>query len=133
MKQLVIAVMLVGMTSSTALAQPQYTGGNRPVTLYAKGEVDTCSLAVISDPAPDGAVMVFPGDSTELDAVDYLADGKQVWICDGTEAGDMVGIVYSEEPGGDCEVSSPVEEDRDYVGPCSWGWVVSTWVQVEAG
>mgnify|MGYP006308716507 FL=1 len=133
MKQLVIAVMLVGMTSSTALAQPQYTGGNRPVTLYAKGEVDTCSLAVISDPAPDGAVMVFPGDSTELDAVDYLADGKQVWICDGTEAGDMVGIVYSEEAGGDCEVSSPVEEDRYYVGPCSWGWVVSTWVQVEAG
>ncbi|MCW5645692.1 MAG: hypothetical protein KIT23_00290 [Sphingopyxis sp.] len=38
MKQLVIAVMLVGMTSSTALAQPQYTGGNRPVTLYAKGQ-----------------------------------------------------------------------------------------------
>ena len=88
---------------------------------------------MISDPEPDGAIMVFPGDSTDLDAVDYLADGKQVWICDGTEAGDMVGIVYSDEPDGDCEVSSPVDADRDYVGPCSWGWVVSEWVQVQAG
>lgn len=133
MKTIAAVLALSGLLSAPVLAQPQYSGGNRPVTLSAVDGLDPCSLAAISDPEPDGAVIVFPGDSTDLDAVDYLSDGAAVWVCDSSDAEDMVGIVYSNDPDVDCEVSSPVDEDRDYVGPCSWGWVKSDWVKVQAG
>jgi hypothetical protein len=118
-------------------AQPMDTGGNRPVMLSAsEEELDPCALGVIVDPeqsAPEGAgaILVFPGDLTDLDYVDTLADGDPVWVCDASE--DMVGIVYTNNPDLDCEVSSPVAEDRPYLGPCNWGWVVADWVEVVAG
>lgn len=132
MKSLTFAALALILAASPALAQPQYTGGNRPVMLKADDGLDPCSLGVISG-AGEGAIMVFPGDSTDLDAADYLSDGEKVWMCDGDGDGDMIGIVYSADPDKDCEVSSPVAEDRSYLGPCDWGWVKGEWVQVLAG
>ncbi|MDZ3832909.1 MAG: hypothetical protein U0S50_13995 [Sphingopyxis sp.] len=124
---------VAGPLAVPLMAQPQYAGGNRPVTLRAMDDLDPCSVGKVADQWSEGAVMVFPGDSTDLDAVDHLPGGTKVWLCDSNEAGDMVGIVYSLEPGTDCGVSTPVSADRDYLGPCSWGWVKSQWIEVEAG
>lgn len=132
MKTLTFATLAFTLAASPVLAQPQYTGGNRPVLLKADDGLDPCSLGVISG-AGEGAIMVFPGDSTDLDAVDHLPDDQKVWMCDGDGDGDMIGIVYSRDPDKDCEVSSPVKEDRPYLGPCQWGWVKGEWVQVLAG
>lgn len=132
MKTPIIAGLLAMLAASPLLAQPQHTGGNRPVMLKADDGLDPCSLGVISG-AAEGAIMVFPGDSADLDVTDYLPDGQKVWICDGDRDGDMIGIVYSADPDKDCKVGSPVIEDRPYLGPCKWGWVKGEWVQVLAG
>lgn len=133
MSRTILAACLALMaTASPVLAQPQYGGGNRPVMLKVADGLDPCSLGVITG-AGDGAIMVFPGDSTDLEAADHLADGDQVWICDGDEGGDMIGIVYSADAGKDCGVGSPVAEVRAYLGPCERGWVKAEWVQVIAG
>lgn len=132
MKTWIVAALGLALAASPVSAQPQYTGGNRPVLLKADDGLDPCSLGVISG-AGEGAIMVFPGDSTDLDAVDHLPDGQKVWMCDGDGDGDMIGIVYSADPDKDCEVGSPVKEDRPYLGPCQWGWVKGEWVQVLAG
>lgn len=126
------ALLAVTMTASPVMAQPQFAGGNRPVMLKANDGLDPCSLGAITG-ADDGAIMVFPGDSTDLDATDFLSDGEKVWLCDSDEGGDMIGIVYSADPDKDCEVGSPVAEDRPYLGPCEWGWIKAQWVQVLAG
>ncbi|WP_188513658.1 hypothetical protein [Blastomonas aquatica] len=120
------------MTGSLAQAQPQFTGGNRPVMLRPADGLDPCSLGEITG-AGEGAIMVFPGDTTTLDAVDYLSDGDKVWLCDGDEGGDMVGIVYSPNPDLDCEVGSPVTQELMYTGLCQSGWIRSEWVRVVAG
>lgn len=124
-----IAALLVGTAAS---AQPQYTMGNRPVMISTNDGNDPCVFSRIADMG-EGAVMVFPGDSTDLDVVDYLGTGEPIWVCDGDATGDMVGIVYTNDPDQDCEVSSPVDEDRSYVGPCKWGWIKLEWVEMVAG
>jgi len=116
-------------------AQPMSTMGNRPVTISSPEEgLDPCALGMINDPptGPDvGAVMVFPGDSTELAYVDTLEHGFPVWICDGSEG--WYGIVYSRDPDRDCGITSPEGEPRPYLGPCDWGWVKEEWVEFVAG
>ena len=121
-------------------AQPMDKQGNRPVMIGSPEEaLDPCSLGMINNPptGPDtGAVMVFPGNSTELGYVDTLVHGQQVWVCDASgEPGDeeMLGIVYSGNPEEDCDLSSPVEEPRPYLGPCNRGWVRAEWVEIIAG
>jgi hypothetical protein len=131
-RTIITASLACALAASPVLAQPQYGGGNRPVMLKADNGLDPCSLGAITG-ADDGAIMVFPGDSTDLDATDFLSDGEKVWICDSDEGGDMIGIVYSADPDKDCEVGSPVAEDRPYLGPCEWGWIKAQWVQVLAG
>jgi hypothetical protein len=116
------------------IAQPMYSGGNRPVMLTGGEGLDPCAYGMINDPptGPDtGAVMVFPGDSTDLDYADTLVHGDPVWVCEASE--DWLGIVYSRNSDLDCELSSPVAEDRPYLGPCDWGWVKAEWVEIVAG
>lgn len=126
------AVAAAALVASTAAhAQPMYTQGNRPVMLIADEDGwPPCTAAMIStgDPA-SGGVMVFPGDSTDLDFIDSLVDGDPVWLCD--VADEMVGIVYSSDPDIDCELTTPDGEDRPYLGPCDWGWVMPQWVAID--
>lgn len=114
------------------LAQPRYSGGNEPVTLSAS-ETDPCSYGVIADQGPEGAVGVFPGPSMELEITEYVAGGTPIWVCETSIDGDMLGIVYANFPDTDCEVSSPVNEDVDYIGPCESGWVEADTVELLAG
>lgn len=125
-------VMTACLMTTTALAQPRYTLGNEPVTLSAS-ETDPCSFGVIADQGPEGAVGVFPGPSMELDITEYVAGGTPVWVCEASIDGDMLGIIYANFPDTDCELSSPVEQDVDYFGPCESGWVESDTVELQAG
>jgi hypothetical protein len=124
-------------TTTAAQAQPMYTQGNRPVMLQAdEDDLDPCVYGVIYDeeatgPFGGGAILVFPGDSTDLEQVDTLVHGDNVWICEASD--DFFGIVYPVTPGQDCELSSPEPFDRPYLGPCNWGWVKAQWVEVIAG
>lgn len=119
---------------SAAEAQPMYSGGNRPVMLIADGDgLPPCTPAMIADsqasaPGGGGGIMVFPGDSTDLDFIDTLVDGDPVWLCEVSD--DMVGIVYSRAADQDCELTTPGGLDRPYLGPCDWGWVKAEWVSV---
>ncbi len=57
-----------------------------------------------------------------------------VWLCEGME--EWQGIVYPTgefQDLGDCRVSSPVSEPRDYNGPCEHGWVLARSLQLVAG
>lgn len=115
-------------------AQPMYTGGNRPVMLTGGKGLDPCAYGEIEDEptGPDmGGIMVFPGDSTDLDYVDTVIHRQSVWVCEVSE--DWYGIVYSHDPDQDCELSSPEAVDRPYLGPCNWGWVKAQWVTIIAG
>ena len=113
-------------------AQPRYTLGNEPVTLSAS-ETDPCSYAMVADQGPEGAVGVFPGPSMELEITEYVAGGTPVWVCETSIDGEMLGIVYANFPDTDCEVSSPVSEDVDYIGPCESGWIEANAVELLAG
>jgi hypothetical protein len=133
---LMVAVAIAPMVQ----AQPMDTGGNRPVMLRGEDGLDPCALGMIADheqssdqsgPEGGGAILVFPGDSTELEYVDTLVHGDPVWVCDASE--NMVGIVYAQDRDQDCEVTTPVADDRPYLGPCNWGWVVTDWVEITAG
>jgi hypothetical protein len=115
-------------------AQPLAGADRVPVMLIGGEGVDPCALARISDPATGGeagAILVFAGPSTTFDVTDTLGDGDPVWVCDLSD--DMLGIVYSHDPDRDCEVSSPVDADRPYYGPCASGWVKAEWVEMLAG
>lgn len=128
---LAIAALLA---AASVQAQPMYTGGNRPVMLIADSDgLPPCTPAMIVDseagaPGGGGGIMVFPGDSTDLDFIDTLVDGNAVWLCEVSD--DMVGIVYSRTPDVDCELTTPGGVDRPYLGPCDWGWVKAQWVGV---
>lgn len=125
-------VLIASLVTTTSYSQPRYSGGNEPVTLSAT-DTDPCSAGVIADQGPEGAVGVFPGASMELDITEYLAGGTAVWICESSNDDSMLGIVYANFPGTDCEVSSPVSEDVDYIGPCESGWVEASVVELKAG
>jgi|JI7StandDraft_1071085.scaffolds.fasta_scaffold388211_1 hypothetical protein len=116
-------------------AQQLGTADKRPVMLIGGEEgVDPCALARIHDPATGeeaGSILVFAGPTTEFEVIDTLGDGDPVWVCDLSD--DMLGIVYSHDPDRDCEVSSPLDADRPYGGPCASGWVKADWVEMLAG
>lgn len=64
---------------------------------------------------------------------DRLEDARDVAIC--ATDGEWSGVVYPEEGQaiGSCEVSSPIAEERNYVGPCLQGWVRSQYLEEIAG
>ncbi|MFN3818876.1 hypothetical protein [Blastomonas sp.] len=115
-----------------SLAQPPFAGPNRPVMLKVDDGLDPCALGVITG-AGEGAVMVFPAVDSSPDAIDFLSDGEQVWVCDSDDASETLGIVYSRDPDVDCGVGSPVSADKLYTGPCKTGWISARWVKVIAG
>lgn len=129
----ILILAAASLVTAPLSAQPQYSQGNRPVMLSAEGGLDPCSLAKIGDMGPEEAVQVYPGDSTDLEAADNLIGGTSVWVCDSNEDRSMSGIVYAMDGATDCEVSSPVADDRAYLGPCSWGWVKAEWIESVAG
>ncbi|MFN4186079.1 MAG: hypothetical protein ACK4M6_15000 [Hyphomonas sp.] len=132
MRKIASLLLMASLIAAPLSAQPRYSGGNEPVTLSATG-TDPCSAGVIADQGPEGAVGVFPGPSMELEITEYVAGGTAIWVCETSIDGDMRGIIYANFPDTDCEVSAPVKEDVDYIGPCESGWVEADTVELLAG
>jgi hypothetical protein len=56
-----------------------------------------------------------------------LPTSMLVWLCEAE--GDWQGIVYPTgefQDLGDCRVSTPVSQPRAYEGPCEYGWVMAS-------
>jgi hypothetical protein len=100
-------------------------------------DLDAClSVGEVTglNPRGDNYLAVRAEPNARAGEKDRLGPGRWIWVCE--EAGDWMGVVYSDDPDekpGDCEVGSPVASVRPYDGPCRWGWVHSRYVEVVAG
>jgi hypothetical protein len=72
------------------------------------------------------------GPGTQHARQDRLANGRRVFVCDGSADEAWLGIVYPATEGQDCGVDTPVRKARPYAGPCAVGWVSAGWVRTQA-
>lgn len=68
------------------------------------------------------------GPGTQQARLDRLANGRRVFVCDGSSDEAWLGIVYPRSAGEDCGVQKPLRDARAYDGPCAVGWVNAGWV-----
>lgn len=74
----------------------------------AAGEGGATTVPVLARPEAGAPVL------------DALGEGATAMVCE--ERGAFSGIVYSQEEGADCGVTSPRPE-APYTGPCQAGWI----------
>ncbi|WP_144243916.1 hypothetical protein [Sphingopyxis sp. MWB1] len=82
----------------------------------------------------DGGTEVYwaPGETRVVKA--RLAGGTRVSVCEATEDDTWFGIVFS-APGTDpdmCGITRAVRNEREYQGPCRWGWIKGGTVRLGA-
>ncbi|MBK5265645.1 MAG: hypothetical protein JJE34_10505 [Alphaproteobacteria bacterium] len=77
-------------------------------------------------------VMAAPFDDTQM--IGRIASGHNLFICTRSIDQKWFGVVYAGEgqEAGDCGVSSPIRNRRNYAGPCKSGWVSSAFVRLVA-
>ena len=108
-----------------------------PIRVGTNGaDMDSCaSYGEVSGLNPDGDnyLAVRDAPSTQVKERDRIGNGHGVHVC--AEEKGWYGIVYDIEgdSGIDCEVDSPVEQPRNYTGPCAQGWVSKKFVTIVAG
>ena len=105
-----------------------------PVRVGGEADLDACGgLGEVSglDPAGDAFLSVRAGPGRRYAERDRLGEGRRIWLCD--ERGPWIGVVYGPSDATDCQVSSPVPDQRAYGGPCRSGWVHQRFVALLAG
>lgn len=111
----------------------------RPVRIGLEGtDIDACPSqgAVVGlNPRGDNFLTVRAGPGRDARAIARLEPGHRVHLCDYSEDGQWLGIVYDRSPRleEDCRVGSPVPRLRPYRGPCHSGWVSERYIEVVAG
>ena len=90
----------------------------------------TRDRAATAEPVP---VRTAPYEQTEQIA--ELAPGSEFFICSRTNDQRWFGIVFDEggRASDRCGVSAPIDERRNYQGPCAAGWVSSAAVRLVSG
>ena len=71
-----------------------------------------------------------PGETRAVKA--KIAGGAKVSVCEATDDDAWFGVVFA-APGIDpdlCGVGRPVQNAREYQGPCRWGWIKGGTVQL---
>jgi hypothetical protein len=83
--------------------------------------------------APDAFLAVRSAPSAKARAKEKLKSGQILTLCD--ESGNWHGVVYSLTSDGpvDCGVGTPSAYFGAYRGPCRFGWVNASYVEVIAG
>lgn len=124
MKKLMIAMIMA--FSSTALAIP--TG---PVMVGGEADLDACGgwgIVTVT-------TTLFTKNSEGYMSFDKVEASTGAALCDYHEDqdGKFYGIIYSEEEGVDCGVSSPIATEKPYDGPCKSGWVKMEYLLFLAG
>jgi len=77
-------------------------------------------------------VAVAAGPGTQHPRLDRLANGRDIFVCDGTPDEAWLGIVYARSAGEECGVDAPIGDAQPYAGACAAGWVNAGWVQTDA-
>lgn len=135
------AICLACALLASALPAEAQAPGARPVLVGGEVELDACTSvgAIISmRKRGDGLVAVRAAPSKRAPMRDQLKSGRKLMICEYSEDGKWLGVVYPEKAGraelGDCGVSEPISgPPRPYNGPCRSGWVSQAYVLFIAG
>ena len=136
MKSLLIILALATGVTAPALAKEPVPAV--PVVVGDVPEHDACGQwgrIEGLNPKGDGYVSVRTAPTTRAAEVTRLKNDDGVFICDVSEDGEWIGVVYDDPQHGDdfCNVSSPVDHLQPYSGPCQSGWVYSKYVNAIAG
>ncbi len=125
---LLVAAMLAQPAAARAdgtIAPENEAAPGMPVMVGGSDGFDACFGVGVVGMAPDHGsreIMVSAEPAHRRPAIDRLAAGQRVYLCDDREA--WTGVVY--RPDGDltaCGVSGPQQARRPYDGPCRSGWV----------
>ncbi len=115
-----------------ALAGQTVDGVVHPVAsrsvMVGTGERAANACAAVAQPAADKVTVHWSNDSSPPPKAEYAGE---MWSCQSD--GDWTGIVFpaTGQSMGDCNVDAPLRRQREYQGPCRWGWVRTT--EVRAG
>lgn len=119
------------------------SGLSRPVTIGEDGpRLDACgALGQVTRPGGAGlAVRAAPFDDAR--EIARLAEGDRAFVCTRSLDQKWLGVIVPPAPAPaadnaaepvDCGVSSPVERQVAYDGPCVSGWVASAYIRLIAG
>lgn len=107
--------------------------GRAPMVGLAGPSEDAClGIGRIAGGEPEQTVHEGPGEDTRVK--DDLPSDTIVWLCEAAD--EWQGIVFADaefQELGDCRVSRPVAEPVAYEGPCGWGWVKASSIELLAG
>ena len=103
---------------------------SRPVMTGTEGpQLPACASS--SRVKPEGTDVYWaPGETRAVKA--RLAGGSAVSLCEATDDDAWFGVVFP-GPGVDaslCGIGRPVRTEREYQGPCRWGWIKGGTVQL---
>ena len=136
MKSLLIMLTIASSAAVPALAKSPAPAV--PVMVGKVAELDACfSWGRIEglNPKGDGYVSIRVVPTTRATEIARLKNDDGVFICDASEDGEWIGVVYNDPVNDDdfCDVSSPVDHMQPYSGPCRSGWVYHKYVNLIAG
>ena len=124
-------IKVLFILASLAWSAPE----SEPVAVGSHGnaELDACLSF--------GRVTVPGGKSVEMRAapnassgvVVVLEDGDLVHLCSVSTDGNWHGVIDGSDLNINCDIGSPVVEERGYVGACKSGWVDVKFIEVVAG
>lgn len=105
-----------------------------PVMVGGEADLDACgSIGIVAGLSSQGdnflAVRSGPGSKNKM--IDKITTDREVILCD--SKGNWLGIVYFDNAGVDCGVSSPITKRGPYSGSCKSGWVFKKYVRLTAG
>lgn len=130
------ALLLAALATQVGPPAPEavtYAEGRPPMVGLAGPQADAClGIGRIAGGTEEQAVHEGPGEKTRVK--DTLPGDTIVWLCEA--AGEWQGIVFADaefQELGDCRVSLPAAEPVAYGGPCGWGWVKASSIELLAG
>lgn len=121
--------MQVGPPAPEAVTHDE---GRAPMIGLAGPDSDAClGIGRLAGGTEEQAVHEGPGETTKVKQ--QLSSDTIVWLCEA--AGEWQGIVFVDaefQELGDCRVSRPAAEPVAYEGPCGWGWVKASSIELLA-
>ena len=126
-----LASLALLASPSPVLADAGWTPPTVPVRVGEIPEMDACGgWGAIRD---QRLIFVHAAPDDDADTIDSLTGGTGVHLCAVSADGKWQGIVYPSAPDQDCGVTSAVDQEQDYAGPCRSGWVPVEDVELLAG
>lgn len=123
MKKLTVTLCL-----GLALSSASWAG--KPVVVGGDEEMDACTaIAQLKEGLSKTNFLDEPKEGAKSNG--ELRKNQTVYVCQ--ENGDWYGIVIPKSEQQECGVSSPIKNQKDYLGPCKSGWIKSSELEITAG